>query len=145
MRRSSNPYLFNKFRLTLREWSEDILPLAERLMAGLSRRKTILGFTDEAAEALRRYAWPGNVRELRNVIERTVILCQGGRIGLEHLSANFSGQGASPAVGDLVPLGQIEEQHIRRVLAATRSLEDAARVLGLDPATLWRKRKKYGL
>lgn len=129
----------------LRQRSEDIPPLAERLMAGLSRRKTILGFTDEAAEALRRYSWPGNVRELRNVIERAVILCQGDRIGLEHLPPGFSGQSASPAVGDLVPLEQIEEQHIRRVLAATRSLEDAARVLGLDPATLWRRRKKYGI
>ena len=129
----------------LRERPEDLLPLAERLMAGLSRRKAVLGFTEEAVEALRRYPWPGNIRELRNVIERAVILCQGERIGLEHLPPNFSGQGASPAVGDLVPLGQIEEQHIRRVLAATRSLEDAARVLGMDPATLWRRRKKYGI
>ncbi len=48
-------------------------------------------------------------------------------------------------VGDLVPLEKIEEGHIRQVLAATNSLEEAARVLGMDPATLWRRRKKYGI
>ena len=50
-----------------------------------------------------------------------------------------------PKVGDLVPLETIEEMHIRQVLAATRSLEEAARVLGMDPVTLWRRRKKYGV
>jgi NtrC-family two-component system response regulator AlgB len=51
----------------------------------------------------------------------------------------------APKVGDLVPLETIEEMHIRQVLAATRSLEEAARVLGMDPVTLWRRRKKYGV
>jgi NtrC-family two-component system response regulator AlgB len=48
-------------------------------------------------------------------------------------------------VGDLVSLEELEEAHIRRVVAATRSLDEAARVLGIDAATLWRRRKKYGL
>jgi NtrC-family two-component system response regulator AlgB len=48
-------------------------------------------------------------------------------------------------VGDLVSLEEIEERHIRRVLAATRSFDEAAQVLALDPATLWRRRKKYGI
>lgn len=129
----------------LRQRAEDILPLAEKLLASLRRQKNILGFTKEVAAALRNSAWPGNLRELRNVIERAVILCQGDRIGLEHLPSNLSPQSHPPTVGDLVPLSQIEEEHIRRVLAAIPSLEEAARVLDLDPATLWRKRKKYGL
>jgi len=44
-----------------------------------------------------------------------------------------------------VPLAQIEETHIRRVLAGTKSLQEAADVLGIDQATLWRKRKQYGI
>ena len=48
-------------------------------------------------------------------------------------------------IGDMVPLEKIEENHIRQVLAATNSLEEAARVLGMDPVTLWRRRKKYGI
>lgn len=47
--------------------------------------------------------------------------------------------------GDLVSLEVIEEMHIRRILAATRSIEEACRVLGMDSVTLWRRRKKYGI
>jgi NtrC-family two-component system response regulator AlgB len=46
---------------------------------------------------------------------------------------------------DLVSLQSIEENHIRQVLAATKSLEEAARILGMDSVTLWRRRKKYGV
>jgi NtrC-family two-component system response regulator AlgB len=48
-------------------------------------------------------------------------------------------------VGNLVSLEKIEEEHIRRVLASTGSLQEAAEVLGIDQATLWRRRKQYGL
>jgi NtrC-family two-component system response regulator AlgB len=104
-----------------------------------------LGFTDESLEILRRYSWPGNVRELRNVVERAAILCRTQRIGIEHLPSTLSPQPYAPTVGDLVSLGRIEEEHIRRVLAATKSLEEAARTLGIDEATLRRRRKKYGI
>jgi NtrC-family two-component system response regulator AlgB len=46
---------------------------------------------------------------------------------------------------DLLPLEALEEMHVRRVLSSTRTLEEAARVLGIDSATLWRKRKRYGI
>jgi NtrC-family two-component system response regulator AlgB len=45
----------------------------------------------------------------------------------------------------MVTLDALEEEHIRRVLAATKSLDEAADVLGIDPATLYRRRKKYGI
>jgi transcriptional regulator with GAF, ATPase, and Fis domain len=61
----------------LRHRAEDIIPLAEHLIAELRGDKAITGFTDEAISALEAYNWPGNVRELRNVIERAVILCTG--------------------------------------------------------------------
>jgi NtrC-family two-component system response regulator AlgB len=52
---------------------------------------------------------------------------------------------SAPAIGDRVPLSTIEELHIRRVLASTSSLQEAADVLGIDQATLWRRRKTYGI
>jgi two-component system, NtrC family, response regulator AlgB len=130
----------------LRERKEDVLPLAERMLAGLRTGHRPSEFTDEVNELLLHYGWPGNVRELRNVIERAVILCTGERIGREHLPASFAPASAGSAnVGDRVSLDQLEEAHIRRVLAACDSLEEAAQVLGIDVATLWRRRKKYGI
>jgi two-component system, NtrC family, response regulator AlgB len=141
-------YRLNVFRIELpplRDRQEDLVPLAERLLAGLSGHKKLLGFTPEARDAILGYAWPGNVRELRNVLERAVILCHGERIGVEDLPAGFSRRAPSEQIGDAISLDRLEEVHIRRVLASSRSLEDAAQVLGIDPATLWRKRKKFGI
>ena len=131
----------------LRERPEDIPDLADRFVAELRRGKTVDGFTDEAQAALRSYSWPGNVRELRNVIERALILCRGGQIGVEHLPASFASTRADSeiAVGDSVSLDRLEETHIRRVLARAKSLDQAAEILGIDVATLWRRRKKYGI
>lgn len=130
----------------LRERAEDIVPLAERMLRHFSRRRPLAGFTDEALAALRAYPWPGNVRELRNAIERGVILCRGERVGVEHLPNGLGYRPtAEPQLGDPVPFEQIEAVHIRRLIATSPSMEEAARVLGIDAATLWRKRKKYGL
>jgi NtrC-family two-component system response regulator AlgB len=129
----------------LRERSEDIPRLAEGLLAELRRSRPIIGFTPEAEAALRGYRWPGNIRELRNVIERATILCQTDRIGMEHLPATFTPKDAPIEVGDRIPLDKLEEMHIRRVLATTKSLDEAASVLDIDLATLWRRRKKYGI
>jgi len=91
------------------------------------------------------YDWPGNVRELRNAVERAVLLSNDDRIGREHLALKFTSPPTDSRVGDLVSLETIEERHIRQVLAATKSFDEAARILGLDPVTLWRRRKKYGI
>jgi NtrC-family two-component system response regulator AlgB len=129
----------------LRERSEDIPQLSQQLLAELRRSRPIIGFTPEAQAALRGYRWPGNIRELRNVIERAVILCQADRIGIEHLPAVFTTQQTPVEMGDRIPLDKVEEMHIRRVLATTKSLDEAASVLEIDLATLWRRRKKYGI
>jgi NtrC-family two-component system response regulator AlgB len=129
----------------LRQRVDDILTLATRLLAGMKGSKAIVGFTPEAEQALRGYPWPGNIRELRNVVERATILCRTQHIGVEHLPAGFARATPSCEVGDLVSLESLEEHHIRRVLAQVPSLEDAARILGIDYATLWRRRKKYGM
>jgi NtrC-family two-component system response regulator AlgB len=129
----------------LRERREDILPLAMGFLATFSRanRKVLLGFTGEAEQALRAYAWPGNVRELRNAIERAVILGSGDRIAASDLPNGVAPPAGRPAIGDHLPLSMIEELHIRGVLTTTSSLQEAADVLGIDQATLWRRRKAY--
>jgi len=144
-------YRLNVISLTippLRERREDILPLASGFLAHFCRanHKSILGFTEEAERSLESYAWPGNVRELRNAIERAVILGGGERIGESDLpGGSIAPAGSTVAIGDRVPLSTIEELHIRRVLASTASLQEAADVLGIDQATLWRRRKLYGI
>jgi NtrC-family two-component system response regulator AlgB len=131
----------------LRERREDLLPLAERLLAFFVRQnhRHILGFTEEAREAVRRHDWPGNVRELRNAVERAVLLCREERIGVEYLPMHLVPAEVAPNIGDLISLEKVEEMHIRRVLAATKSIEEACKVLGMDSVTLWRRRKKYGI
>jgi NtrC-family two-component system response regulator AlgB len=131
----------------LRERPEDITTLAERLLAffGRARHYTFLGFTPEALQALRQYPWPGNLRELRNVVERAAILCQTERVGTECLPENLLPSDSGARLGDRVSIEKIEEEHIRRVLATTKSLQEAADILGIDQATLWRRRRKYGI
>ena len=110
------------------------------------------GFSAAASAAIRAYAWPGNLRELRNAIERAVIMAKGGQVGLEDLPAELRGQAgagakpdeASPQVGALVSLEQLEAAHLRKILERTATLAEAAQVLGIDQATLYRKRKKAG-
>lgn len=131
----------------LRERPEDAVALAERLLAFHSRanHRSFLGFTKEAMHALVQYPWPGNVRELGNVIERAAILCQADRVGIEYLPMSFQPGDAAPKVGEPVSIDKIEEAHIRRVLANSKSLQEAADILGIDQTTLWRRRKKYGI
>jgi NtrC-family two-component system response regulator AlgB len=143
-------YRLNVFPIELpplRERPEDIEPLARGMLDffAVQSHKPGLAFSAEAIAALRAYAWPGNLRELRNVIERASILCQGGLIGVAHLPPGWAPNPTAVQVGDLVSLERVEEAHIRGVLAAAHSLQEAADILGIDQATLWRKRKIYGL
>jgi NtrC-family two-component system response regulator AlgB len=144
-------YRLNVIEITLpalRQRSCDVLPLAEHLLRFFARQtgKTLPGFTAEARTALCRYPWPGNVRELRNAIERAVILGSDSFIGLADLPAQIAAPPRSGMeLGGRVTLDQLEAEHIRRVLAATVTMEEASAVLGIDPSTLYRKRKRYGL
>jgi two-component system, NtrC family, response regulator AlgB len=142
-------YAFNANQVlipALRDRPEDIVPLAHTFLTFFARniRRTTATFKPDIAEYLRSYPWPGNLRELRNVVERAVIMSRGERIGVEHLPSDF-GQKCEVFLGDLVPLARIEAEHIRRILAKTNTLEAAERILQMDHATLWRRRKEYGL
>jgi NtrC-family two-component system response regulator AlgB len=131
----------------LRERRDDLARLAVHFLtffAAQNHRKST-SFSDEARNIIVRHDWPGNVRELRNVVERAVILCHGTTIGVEHLPANFVAKQSRIEIGDMIPICAIEEAHIRGVLARAKSLEEAAKVLGIDTATLWRRRKEYDL
>ncbi len=130
----------------LRERREDIVPLAEHLLAffGRARNRRFDGFAGDAKEALRLHDWPGNLRELRNAVERATIFAAPGLIGPDHLPESLTPRHHPPAPTGLT-LQEIEEWHIRRVLASSKTLQEAAATLGIDQATLWRKRKLYTL
>jgi len=124
----------------LRERIEDIPMLAQHFLQKLGSGSEM---SPEAMKALEGYVWKGNVRELENVVERAVILSRGGGIQLHHLPEEFQTIGL--ASNRMLSLEQVEQQHIIKVLRQARDLDEAASLLGIDPATLWRKRKKYNL
>lgn len=142
----------------LRERDADLVRFAEYYLKHFASQcgRKFLGFSKEALDQIRRHPWPGNLRELRNAVERAAILARGEWILPTDLPAEIEGHTTAhaiagqtsheaPSLGERVSLDQLEEAHIRRVLAATRSLVEAAEVLGIDQATLYRKRKKLGL
>ena len=88
------------------------------------------------------YAWPGNLRELRNVIERAVILSDGAMIEATDLS-DIVQPASEIRLGGRFSLEKIEAEHIRRLISNTGTLEEVANILGIDPATLYRKRKRF--
>jgi NtrC-family two-component system response regulator AlgB len=133
----------------LRERPEDIMLLAQRFLAAAALRnhRGGLKFSPEAAQALCRYRWPGNVRELRNAIERAVVLSRGETIHQEDLPDSIFRPQTAPKLPPeaSASLEEVEREHILRVLADAVTLEEAADTLGISVATLWRKRKRYGV
>ena len=142
-------YRLNVISLTLpplRERAVDVPALAARMLAFFAAHsgKPATVLSPEAGAALERHPWPGNLRELRNVIERAVILSSGDSIGVADLSESVQ-PSSSLHLGGRFTLESIENEHIRGVIAGTRSLDEAAAVLGIDPATLYRRRRKLDL
>ncbi len=138
----------------LRARQGDLLRFAEHYLRHFAAQcgRKFRGFSDEAAQCLLRHTWPGNLRELCNCIERAAILAPGEQVTPDDLPAEVRGgpemnpEPGQPAPEEgLLSLEQLEERHIRRVLAASQSLAQAAEILGIDQATLYRKRKKLGL
>ena len=130
----------------LRERPADLARLAKSYLQYFAEDagRPVQTFSAAAWAALRAHPWPGNLRELRNVIERAVILARGNEIELGDLPAEL-GTSVEPSVelGALVSLEALEREHVRRVIARTVRLEDAAAVLGIDSATLYRRRKRW--
>ncbi len=133
----------------LRERSHDLKQMAASYLSFFSGQcgKRIGGFTPEVQSAMQRYAWPGNLRELRNVVEHAVIFAAGNRIELPDLPEQLSHSGGFATghdihVGMKIPLEVLENEHIRRVLAQTTTMEEAAQVLGISRGTLYERKKK---
>ncbi|HEX3988225.1 MAG TPA: sigma-54 dependent transcriptional regulator [Verrucomicrobiae bacterium] len=138
----------------LRRRPDDLDGLATHFLKHFAQQcgRKVDGFSSEAMRLIRRHSWPGNVRELCNVIERAVILARGNTILPDELPADLNGNSSingvgpdEPKVGSLVSLEKLEEAHIRRVLEKTSRLTEASAILGIDQATLYRRRKKIGL
>ena len=130
----------------LRERREDIVPLAKRFLAFFARSlgRPVAALSPATERVLADYDWPGNVRELRNAIERAMILWPSALIEPQALPERISGaRERGPYVGGKFTIDDLERAHVSAVLAQSRTMEEAAAVLGIDDSTLWRKRKKY--
>jgi NtrC-family two-component system response regulator AlgB len=140
----------------LRERPGDLLRFARHYLKFFAKQcgRPLDRFSDEAEAAIRFYPWPGNLRELRNAIERAVIMGTGtavvpadlpGELRADPVPTEAPGQQEPADAGTMISLEKLEEIHIRRVLERTESLGQAADILGIDQATLYRRRKKIGL
>ncbi len=145
-------YRIQVFKISLpplRERKEDIPLLVEHFINRFNRLrgKNISGLSDIALRAFMHHTWPGNIRELENAIAHAFILCHGGLIQLEHLPEPLRPKGTEE-VGTLPgeTLEELEIRAIREALARNKGKKTAAaRDLGINKTTLWRKLKQYGL
>ena len=134
----------------LRSRGVDILAIASHYIDqfATSSGKKVSGMSETAAEKLLGYSWPGNVRELRNVMERALALTRYNSVTIEDLPDKIRDyRGGTVFIGgddptELVPLEEIEKRYIEHVLQAVdQNRTQAARILGLDRKTLYRKLK----
>ena len=151
--RSDLYYRLSVFQITLpalRERKKDISLLAEYFMSYFAAKvvKQITSLSKTFVEKLEAHNWPGNIRELKNVIERAVILCDGNELDetllpyeIQHATTQRPSQTLSA-----FDLSSVEKLHIQRVLNHTHgNRAEAARLLNIGIATLYRKLKEYGL
>ncbi len=145
-------YRLDVFRIEippLRERREDIPVLVEHFLArhGAAVGKPGARVTNEAMRLLMAYDFPGNVRELSNLIERALILSDDAVVRPEHLDAlRPAGPPEGEPVGLREAVEQAEKRHILWALQRTGgNREEAARLLQVDRATLYRRLHKYGL
>lgn len=147
----------------LRERDGDISMLAEHFLARFSKRlgKAISGISDQALTLLQAHNWPGNIRELEHVIERATVLCSESTITVSNLPEEIQlgtksltstivpliSAPAGPVVHEAVEGGsdqEAEEDRIVRILKQTGGNKaKAARLLGIDRSTLYRKIQFY--
>lgn len=131
---------------------EDIPLLVDAFIQKFNAKmgKQIMGVTDHALRLLLRHDYPGNVRELENIIEHAFVLCKGDRIDLDclpkELMESQKDLSALPFLKPESPFQQAESEIVNRALRKYGGHRaKAARELGIDRTTLWRKMKKYGL
>jgi len=133
----------------LRDRKKDILPLARyflRLHAEANKKK-IVDLDPELNERLLTYAFPGNVRELENMIAAAVLLEKGKKLSLASARTLLPLDGPDARRSSpLLTLDELERRHIERVLEATNgNRPKAAKILGINVSTIYRKLEKYNL
>ena len=131
----------------LRERREDILPLANSFLKRFAAQanRPITGFSNAAADLLKRHDWPGNVRQLQNEVQRAVLMCDAGVVDTRDLSISAP----VTTTGDdanLTIMEAMERNTIVQMLKETggNKLETAKR-LGIGRQTLYNKIKTYGI
>lgn len=129
--------------LSIKERPEDISLLIDHYLQEAQGNKKIR-ITSDAMHLLKLYRWPGNVLELKNTIYSAVKLSKNDAIEPLHLPEEMQFLTIKDDK-ELITLEEIELQHIKKVLNRTSDYKVAARILGIDAATLWRKRKKYNI
>jgi DNA-binding NtrC family response regulator len=139
----------------LRARGNDVLLLSQQQLErfSLDTGKAIKGIDPEAAKKLLAYDWPGNVRELQNCIERAVALTRFDRITVDDLPARIRNYNPSNYIlvatddpTNLISLEEVERRYILRVLESVNGHRAAAaRILGLDRKTLYRKLDRWGM
>ncbi len=140
-------YRLNVIRIAippLRERGEDIPLLARHFLERYTNKmgKIVRHISGEALEAMLHHSWPGNVRELENAIERAVAVTEEEAITLSDLPAEFTLHSHDLPQADW-SLETCEKAHIRKILNMVRgNRKKAAKLLGIDSSTLWRKLKK---
>lgn len=130
----------------LRERPEDLSALIEHLLTHIAAAAgTPTPALDQTAwELLAGYSFPGNVRELFNELERALVLSGDAPLTRESFSRRLRNTAPlPPRVGDDITLEELERAHIERVVDRAASLDAAARILGIDVSTLWRKRRRF--
>ncbi|RJP73257.1 MAG: sigma-54-dependent Fis family transcriptional regulator, partial [Candidatus Zixiibacteriota bacterium] len=139
---------------SLKERREDIPYLVDNFIRRLNARKgkNLAGVSPRAMEALMQHDYPGNVRELENILEYGYAVCRGRIIEIEHLPGEIQAlTGAREAAGPLPQLHPLrrlmdEEAAIRQALERNGgNRTEAARELGVNRSTLWRKMRRYGM
>ena len=139
----------------LRERRQDIPLLIDHFLGTLARKhgRGLVGLDRDAQAYLLAYDWPGNIRQLLNVLERALVLAAQDVIGVEHLASEVRGLSEAAAAAPMslsaapmVPLAQVERQHVLGVLASCGgNRERAAQVLRISRRTLTRMLQRWGL
>ncbi|NDC25541.1 MAG: sigma-54-dependent Fis family transcriptional regulator [Proteobacteria bacterium] len=132
----------------LRERPEDIEALAQLLLFKLCKKhgRSPIRLTQAQIHLLKELPWRGNIRELHNTLERALIFSVDGEpLDFKNISPlSLSREPESTVqVGGPYTLEEIERAHIEATMARIDSVEEVAQVLGINPSTLWRKRKGY--
>jgi len=137
----------------LRARGGDVLLLAQHLLRHHAAvfDKKVMGLSAAAAERMMAYDWPGNVRELGNCLERAVALAHFEEIQVEDLPDKIRNSRRATTMSgselpELLTLEEVERRHVLRILEACHgNRTDAAKILGLDRKTLYRKLLRWGV